>query len=261
MGDHTPQNPHALKFSEKNLLHTKGKDSPYGTYPCNCNDPCYEEQCIRSAQRGAVYGYEQGRQWKLTCYMNLYRQQTDADLMMSLREGNGHAFAEIYDRYWKKLLAVAYNHCRDKIISEEIVQEVFISLWNRRQALCIDNLNAYLATAVRLSVFKQCLRQKRRVQIIEQTAGPVIAAWDEEMIYTRFLQQQINGIVETLPVQCRLVFKLSRVEGLTIPQVARKIGVAEKTAQAHLTKALKVLRLKLNRSFLWAILLASIFMP
>lgn len=191
--------------------------------------------------------------------MNQYQQQTDADLMMSLREGNGHAFAEIYDRYWKKLLAIAYHHCRDKIIAEEIVQEVFISLWNRRKSLCIDNINAYLATAVRLSVFKQYLRQQRRMQIIKQTAGPVIAAWDEEKIYTRFLEQQINGIVETLPVQCRLVFKLSRVEGLSIPEVARKIGIAEKTAEAHLTKALKVLRLKLNRPCFWVIILVKIF--
>lgn len=192
--------------------------------------------------------------------MNRYQQRTDADLMMSLCEGNGHTFAEIYDRYWKKLLAIAYNHCRDKVIAEEIVQEVFISLWNRRKELCIDNIDAYLATAVRLSVFKQYLRQKRRVQIIEQAANPAITAWDEEKIYTRFLQQQINGIVETLPGQCRLVFKLSRVEGLTIPEVARKMRIAEKTAEAHLTKALKVLKLKLNRPCLWVIILAKILM-
>ncbi|MGO4290233.1 RNA polymerase sigma-70 factor [Chitinophaga sp. RAB17] len=183
--------------------------------------------------------------------MSRYQQQTDADLMVSLCEGNGHTFAEIYDRYWKKLLAIAYAHCRNKIIAEEIVQEVFISLWKRRQELCIDNIDAYLATAVRLSVFKQYLRQKRRDQIIEQTADRGIVAWDEEKIYTRFLQQQINGIVETLPDQCRLVFKLSRVEGLTIPEVALKMGIAEKTAEAHLTKALKVLKLKLNRPCLW----------
>lgn len=192
--------------------------------------------------------------------MRGYRQQTDADLMLSFREGNRHAFAEIYQRYWKKLLAVAYHHCRDKVMAEEVVQEVFISLWNRREVLCINNINAYLATAVRLSVFKQYLRQKRRVQIIEQTADPVIAAWDEEKIYSRFLQQQINGIVEALPRQCRLVFRLSRLEGLTIPEVARQIGIAEKTAEAHLTKALKVLKLKLNRSCLWVILLIKILM-
>ncbi|SEM62022.1 RNA polymerase sigma-70 factor, ECF subfamily [Chitinophaga rupis] len=193
--------------------------------------------------------------------MTRYQQQTDADLIMSLREGNGDAFTEIYNRYWKKLLAIAYHHCRDKVIAEEIVQEVFIGLWNRRDALYIDNVNAYLATAVRLSVFKQYAREKRRDQIKEQAADPIISAWDEEKIYTRFLQQHINGIVEVLPEKCRLVFKLSREEGLSIPEIAQRMGIAEKTAEAHLTKALKVLKLKLNRPHLWMAILIRILMP
>ncbi len=181
--------------------------------------------------------------------------------MMSLREGNDDAFTEIYNRYWQKLLAIAYHHCRDKVIAEEIVQEVFIGLWNRREALYIDNVNAYLATAVRLSVFKQYVREKRRDQIKEQAADPIITAWDEEKIYTRFLQQHINGIVEVLPEKCRLVFKLSRDEGLSIPEIAHRMGIAEKTAEAHLTKALKVLKLKLNRPHLWAAILIRILLP
>lgn len=190
--------------------------------------------------------------------MNRYQQQTDADLIMALREGRSDVFAEIYNRYWKKLLAIAYHHCKDKVIAEEIVQEVFIGLWNRRNALYIDNVNAYLATAVRLSVFKQYVRQKRRKEIKEETADPIIASWDEEKIYARFLQQHINGIVDVLPEKCRLVFKLSRDEGLSIPEVARRMGIAEKTAEAHLTKALKALRLKLNRPLLWVIILLTI---
>ncbi|SKA41185.1 RNA polymerase sigma-70 factor, ECF subfamily [Chitinophaga eiseniae] len=192
--------------------------------------------------------------------MNRYETPSDADLMLSLREGDSCAFTEIYHRYWKQLLAVAYLHCKDKTMAEEIVQEVFISLWNRRSELYIDNINAYLATAVKLSVFKQYARQKRRDEIKEQVAAPDITTFDEEQIYTRFLQQQINGVVEVLPEKCRLVFKLSREEGLTIPEVARSMGIAEKTAEAHLTKALKVLKLRLNRPYIWVILLLKALM-
>ncbi|MGN7819343.1 RNA polymerase sigma-70 factor [Chitinophaga sp. 22536] len=187
------------------------------------------------------------------------RPPSDADIMMSLRRDNGHAFAEIYNRYWKTLLAIAYHHCRDKTLAEEIVQEVFIGLWNRRHKKDIDNIEAYLATAVRLSVFKHYLRQKRRTAIIEQTAATIVSTQEEEKIYTRLLQQQINNIVETLPSQCRLVFRLSRTEGLTIPEIAKQLGIAGKTAEAHLTKALKVLKLKLNRPCLWLLLLAQFF--
>lgn len=185
---------------------------------------------------------------------------SDAAIMMSLREGNGHAFTEIYNRYWKTLLGIAYHHCKDKTLAEEIVQEVFISLWNRRKEKSIDNIEAYLATAVRLSVFKQYLRQKRRTEIIEQTAATIVSTQEEEKIYTRLLQQQINGIVETLPAQCRLVFRLSRTEGLTIPEIAHQMGIAGKTAEAHLTKALKVLKLKLDRTCLWTLLLLPLFL-
>lgn len=165
---------------------------------------------------------------------------------MSLREGNREAFAEIYERYWKRLLAIAYSHSRNKAVAEEIVQEVFISLWNRRKVLRVDNIVAYLATAVRLAVFKQYVRQKRRAQIVEQAAVLPGAVWDEEKIHTRFLQQQINGIVETLPEKCRLVFRLSRTEGLSMHEIAGCMGISEKTAEAHLTKALKELKLKLR---------------
>ncbi|MBC9930174.1 RNA polymerase sigma-70 factor [Chitinophaga qingshengii] len=193
--------------------------------------------------------------------MKRYEQQPDAALMASLREGDGHAFTELYQRYWKQLLGIAYAHCREKVTAEEMVQEVFMSLWNRRHELYIDNVNAYLATAVRLAVFKQYARQKRRHQLAEQTADPLIDSWDEEKIYTRFLQQQINGIVETLPDKCRLVFKLSREEGLSIPEVARRMGIAEKTAEAHLTKALKVLKVKLNRPHIGLLLLLKLLLP
>ncbi|MBC9914292.1 RNA polymerase sigma-70 factor [Chitinophaga varians] len=191
--------------------------------------------------------------------MKEHRPPSDADMMMSLRGDNGRAFADIYNRYWKTLLAIAFHHCKDKVIAEEIVQEVFISLWNRRKDQHIDSLEAYLATAVRLSVFKHILRQKRRTQIMEQTAAPAASSQEEEKIYTRLLQQQINGIVETLPTQCRLVFRLSRTEGLSIPEIAHQMGIAGKTAEAHLTKALKVLKLKLNRHCLWIPLLLPLF--
>jgi len=190
--------------------------------------------------------------------MSQYQQQTDEELMMSLRQGDSHAFTEIYNRYWKKLLAIAYNHSQNKVIAEEIVQEVFISLWHRREVLNVDVLNAYLATAVRLSVFKQYHRQKRKDEIAEQTAGSVITTCDEEMVYVKFLQQYIDGIVEELPEKCRLVFKLSRKEGLSIPEIAEKMSIAEKTVESHLTKALKTLKLKLNHTGLWLIILTKI---
>ncbi|MDQ0108996.1 RNA polymerase sigma-70 factor (ECF subfamily) [Chitinophaga terrae (ex Kim and Jung 2007)] len=191
-------------------------------------------------------GKERKHVYPTTCKMKGRRQEPDTALLLSLRGDSREAFAEIYERYWKPMLAIAYLHSRDKTIAEEIVQEVFISLWNRRKDILIDNISAYLATAVRLSVFKQYVRQQRRSELAGQVAAPAVTTWDEEKIHTRFLQQQINGIVERLPEKCRMVFKLSRTEGLTTREIACRMGIAEKTAEAHLTKALKELKLKLR---------------
>ncbi|WP_253187485.1 RNA polymerase sigma-70 factor [Mucilaginibacter polytrichastri] len=166
--------------------------------------------------------------------------------MSSLKTGNEAAIGEIYRRYWRKLLAIAFNHTKDKVAAEEIVQEVLIKLWDKRDQVKIDSLPNYLATATKFSVLTAIHRQKRRSDIALSVYGKTQHDFDDEKIYARFLQEYINGIVEKLPEKCRLVFKYSREEGRSIPQISVEMNIAEKTAEAHLTKALKVIRLSLR---------------
>lgn len=174
------------------------------------------------------------------------RNFSDSELVDSLKKGNEAAIAEIYKRYWRKLLAIAYNHTKDKVAAEEIVQEVLIKLWDKREGLQINSLPNYLATATKFSVLTAIYRQKRRSDIAVSVFGNTLHDFDDEKIYARFLQEYINGVVEKLPEKCRLVFKYSREEGRSIPQIAIEMHIAEKTAEAHLTKALKVIRLSLR---------------
>lgn len=171
---------------------------------------------------------------------------SDNDLVESLKKGDETAIAEIYNRYWRKLLAIAFNHTKDKIAAEEIVQEVLIKLWDKRENIKIDSLPNYLATATKFSVLTTIHRQKRRADIAYAVYGQNLHDFDDEKIYTRFLQEYIDGVVDNLPEKCRLVFKHSREEGRSIPQIAIEMNIAEKTAEAHLTKALKVIRLSLR---------------
>lgn len=180
--------------------------------------------------------------------------QEDLQLMALLKKGNERAFTEIYNRYWEKLLGIAYKHTKDKSASEEILQEVFLSLWNRREIVEIQTLQGYLATAVKFSIFKKHQRQRRRLEL-EQTAYKVqLISEDEHEIDARFLQEYINGIVEQLPEKCQLVFRYSREAGLNIPEIAEEMNIAEKTVESHLTKALKTIRLNLKGSDLLAVI-------
>lgn len=180
------------------------------------------------------------------CPNNDYKSLADSDLVDLLKSEDQIAFTEIYNRYWKKLLAITYNYTRDKSAAKEIVQEIFISIWKRRDNIEIQSLNAYLATAVKFSVFKQICRQKRHDEIAALDYKKQTVALDEEKIDARFLQEYINGVVEQLPEKCRLVFTYSRKEGLTIPEISDKMGIASKTVEAHLTKGLRTLRLSLK---------------
>jgi len=177
-----------------------------------------------------------------------YRSYTDDHLASLLELGDESAFTEIYNRYWNKLLAIAYNHTKDKSAAQEIVQEVFLSLWNKRTEVEIKSINNYLATAIKFTVFKSYYRYNKRQESFRAKLNSPIYHLEEELIDAKFLQDYINGIVETLPQKCKMVFKLSREMGLTIPEIADAMEISTKTAEAHLTKALKVVRLNLKNS-------------
>lgn len=180
--------------------------------------------------------------------MGVYVNFSDQELLEELRLGNRVAFTELFNRYWKKLLAISYTYTKDRSSAEEIVQEVFIGLWNRKDQLNIKTLEPYLATAVKFSVFKSIHQQKRREELAMLNYQTELVALDEEKIHAKFLQEYIDGIVEQLPEKCRLVFKYSRNDGLSIPEIAAEMDIAEKTVEAHLTKALKTIKKDLNNS-------------
>ncbi len=173
-------------------------------------------------------------------------KMTDEQLASLLKEGDHGAFTQIYELFKRKLLAMAYNYCRDKALAEEVVQEVFVSLWEKRQDVAIKSLEAYLATSIKFSVFRTLQRDLHRKELAAQHYTPTAITYDHEEVYARFLQEYIDGIVENLPEKCRLVFIYSRKDGLNNREIAQKMDIAEKTVEAHLSKAIKTIKNNLN---------------
>jgi RNA polymerase sigma-19 factor, ECF subfamily len=178
--------------------------------------------------------------------VRLYDTYSDARLAVLLTRGDERAFTAIYERYWEKLFAIAYHYCKDKAIAEEVLQEIFVRLWDKRGAVNIEDLGAYLATSVKFSVFKSLVRTRRRQELIAEHLAPVTVADDEPAIAARFLEEYINGVVESLPEQCRVVYLLRRREGLSVEEIARQLDISPHTARNHINKALKTLRLSLR---------------
>jgi RNA polymerase sigma-70 factor (family 1) len=174
---------------------------------------------------------------------------SDQMLLTLLREGQESAFTEIYRRYWEQLLGVGYAYTRNKEAAEEIVHDVLLRLWRQRADVRIDSLGAYLGTAVKFSVFKALLKERRRSEIRARMPLDEAQSRDEEIIEARFLKDYLDGVVESLPEKCRLVYRYSRGEQLSLVEIAERMQISPKTVESHITKALRTLRHSLQAIF------------
>lgn len=184
-----------------------------------------------------------------------YSTRTDEQLMSLLKKSDRGAFTEVYNRYWEILFAISYNYSKSKEVAEEIVQDTLMRLWDRRGELDIKDAGAYLATAVKFGVFKHITREKRRKELVVRNLEFRDSVDEEAKINALFLTEYVNAIVERLPDQCRIVYRLRRQEDLSVQEIAEKLQISPKTAGNHLNKALKSIRLSLKESYLSVIIL------
>ncbi len=167
-------------------------------------------------------------------------------LITALKSGSEKAFTEIYNKYWKNLLAISYHILKDKEQAQEVVQEVFISIWNNRKEIEIDSIEGYLATAVKYSTFKVIYKNKR-LNEIEQGLQQADSYLEDDKIEARFLKDYLDGVIEKLPEKCRIIFKLSRETYLTNQEISDNLNISVKTVEAHITRAIKILRINLHK--------------
>jgi RNA polymerase sigma-70 factor (ECF subfamily) len=178
--------------------------------------------------------------------MSVYQGHTDAALVDLLKRSDQEAMTEIYRRYWKKLLAVSVNRLSDEQEAEECVQDVFLSLWNRRSNLVLRHeLSTYLWVAVKYQVINRLDKRYSRshLQTTElQDYHDIGVLSHEATIFEKELIARIEEAIGQLPEKCRMVYRKSREEGKTNKEIAAEMNVSEKTVEGHLTRALKDLR-------------------
>lgn len=168
--------------------------------------------------------------------------------IMLLKEDSHEAYTLLYNMYWDKV----YNFSRLYVSSiedaKEIVQTVFVKLWETRSFLKEDeNFKGYLFIITRNIIFnlqKKCFNEFfYKTSILKAFSEQNIEdAYGEETLYASELKLYIDHLIETLPSRQREAFLLSRTEGLTYKEIAERIGISEKTVEIHIAKALKYLR-------------------
>ncbi|HEX6226231.1 MAG TPA: RNA polymerase sigma-70 factor [Chryseolinea sp.] len=180
--------------------------------------------------------------------MKNFKAYSDEGLLRLLKQQELGAFEEIYLRYWKRLYSAAYRRVQSREISEELVQDIFTSLWSNRLDLKIEILSAYLHSAIKYKVINHLEREMSRRVYTEAQANALVAMENstEETIYLNELNRALETEIKKLPPKRQQIFKLSRQEHLSIKQVASHLGISEKTAENQLGKALKVLKVNLK---------------
>jgi RNA polymerase sigma-70 factor (family 1) len=170
-------------------------------------------------------------------------QADDAQLLISVQQGNKEAFNLLYRKYWNTTYAQAYKRLKDEEHSKDIVQEIFVHIWLNRETV-IENLPAYLNIAVRNRVFKLAEKQKRMCYFLELLQDiPAKYQEADANIQFREFYAAYEALLSTLPPKRQIIFKLRFHEGLSTADIAERMGISRKTVQNQLGKAVDYVRM------------------
>lgn len=166
------------------------------------------------------------------------------ELFEQIKTGNKQSFELLFRTYYAPMCLLAQKYLRDKDECEDVVQKVFVKIWEKRKSININSsASNYLFTAVR----NQCINHIQHQKIKQQHQNYTLNNYQNENINEidfpePGLMSKIEKSIEALPPRRREIFRLSREEGLKYHEIADKLGLSVKTIETHLGLALKSLR-------------------
>jgi RNA polymerase sigma-70 factor, ECF subfamily len=174
----------------------------------------------------------------------------DSSLFELVKLDNKQAFDELYNRYWEKLFLHLVRVIKDPEETKDILQEVFVSVWNRRFELDnIESISAYLFSSVRFKGLNYLQRESKKSFIID--ALLIQSEQEDNSLDSLQAVKDINSLldktIENLPSKMQQVFILSRKEQLSYKEIADQLSISDKTVKKQISNALKIFRLSLQR--------------
>ncbi|HEU4551707.1 MAG TPA: sigma-70 family RNA polymerase sigma factor [Chitinophaga sp.] len=176
--------------------------------------------------------------------------------------GDQRTFSKIFDLYYELVFQKVFRFCQCKEEAEEITQEAFIQLFIHRDKIkdCEGFFPYLYITAKRLAISfyrKKIVRQEYQAQLKknwQEQDQPIDAALDG-----KYLKGILSEVLEELPPQQQMVYRMNKLEGYSYQDIAEKAGLSKNTVRNHLSLASKVIRLKLEKILFSVILICSIF--
>lgn len=172
------------------------------------------------------------------------RHISDNDLLIQIREDDHSSFDLLFDRYWERLYRAALARIADDFIAQDIVQELFIKLWERRHTISINlSLENYLLSAVRFGVISH-FRSKNvnevRLDDALQRVNLLEASINENAGYFE-LERTLEEALNKMPVMLQKVYQL-RSENKAVKEIAGELGITEQTVKNYISEVLRRLR-------------------
>ncbi|WP_020527480.1 RNA polymerase sigma-70 factor [Flexithrix dorotheae] len=176
-------------------------------------------------------------------------EYTEEEILEGLANSNEEVYKYLFNLYYEALCQFALKYIRFPEIAEEIVQDVFIYLWEKRETIQIhSSLKAYLHTAVRYQAIYYYRNASKKPIFDDNYPEERLTSGNESELLIEYLEleKQVLKSIEKLPEKCKQIFKLSRNSGLTYQQIADKMSVSKKTVENQIGIALKKLRESLS---------------
>ncbi len=166
----------------------------------------------------------------------------DKELLLRLKKGDKNAFEEIFRKYYSSLVFFAMNFLNDKDLSESIIQEVFVKLWEKRHLQEIRYLKGFLVVSARNRCHNE-LKRRGVIRNYEKQSDTKDEEWpqfrEEEYL------KKIYEAIEELPPARKKILQMKLIDGLKYKEIAEKLSISPKTVDVQMGKALKYLRERL----------------
>lgn len=173
----------------------------------------------------------------------------DLELFQKIKQNDLSSYEVIFKKYYNDLYRFAFNYLRDQVAAEEVVQEVFLYLWEKRKKIDIQTtLKTYLYSAIKNKCLNFLRLELPKLQATTDISEVFLSTSESlpEEGESEKLKRYIQSAINELPNKCRQIFMLSRNAGMTYEEIAEELNLSKKTVENQMGIALKKLRESLN---------------
>ena len=197
--------------------------------------------------------------------MTNYAALDDADLLQLMKAGDQEAFTALYNKYWYPLLTHVMKAVRVYSEAEDIVQEIFTSVWKRRAELELTaSLSTYLFNSGRYMAIRSIEKNITRSNYLQRLSDELDnggAPSPETLLHLRNLEERMEQAIQGLPEKMREIFNMSRKQQLSYREIAEQLGISEETVRKQISNALNRLRAQVGHAPAALIFVLSLLPP